>query len=57
MKNYVKPTYLAEIIKADDIILTSIINEGEATVGAVTGTKGTVNAAFDKLFNFKEEQK
>ncbi len=56
MKKYVKPTYLAEGIEANDIILTSptIINEGQATVGQVTGTKGTVEALFDMMFKFSE---
>ena len=55
MKNYVKPSYEAQGFEAEDIILTSIVNEGEATVGTVTGIKGTVNAVFNKLFNFKSE--
>ena len=55
MKSYVKPIYEAEIIVTEDIMLTSIISEGEATVGAVTGNKGTVEALFDKIFGFKGE--
>lgn len=56
MKKYVNPTYLKESIETNDIILTSptIINEGQATVGEVTGTKGTVEAAFDMMFKFSE---
>ena len=58
MKNYVKPTYLAEKIEACDVILTSeaaeIISEGTATVGQVTGAKGTVEALFDMIFKFSE---
>ena len=58
MKNYVKPAYLAEEIDASDIILTSvsteIISEGTATVGQVTGAKGTVEALFDMIFKFSE---
>lgn len=56
MKKYVKPTYLEEAIEAEDIMLTSpnVINEGQATVGEITGLKGTVEAVFDKLFKFSE---
>lgn len=58
MKNYVKPAYLAEEIDISDIILTSvsaeIINEGQATVGDITGAKGTVEALFDMIFKFSE---
>jgi hypothetical protein len=54
MKNYVKPTYSKETIMADDIVLTSIIDEGEATVGNITGIKGTVTALFDKIFGFND---
>ena len=54
MKNYVKPTYLAETLKADDIMLISIVNEGEGTVGNITGTKGAVAALFDKIFGFND---
>lgn len=58
MKNYVKPTYLAESMEACDIILTSanavIVSEGTATVGDITGAKGTVEALFDMIFKFSE---
>ena len=54
MKNYVKPSYEVQGFEAEDIMLTSIISEGEATVGAVTGNKGTVAALFDKIFGFND---
>ena len=54
MKSYVKPTYEGEGIVTEDIMLTSIISEGEGTVGNITGTKGAVAALFDKIFGFHD---
>ena len=52
MRAYIKPAYKVEEIAVDDIILTSsgIVNEGEATLGEITGTKGVVEALFDAIF-------
>ena len=49
MEKYTSPQYSMESIEASDIILGSIISQGEATVGDITGQKGTASFDFNEL--------
>ena len=52
MKKYIAPAYDMQAVETEDILLTSPIikDEGEATLGSVTGYKGSFSTDFNSLF-------
>ena len=52
MIKYVKPTYEAENIESNDVILASPVIElvGEGTLGNITGNKAQISMDYSALF-------
>lgn len=46
---YIKPTYANEVIETSDIVLTSIIGDGEAKLEATSSTSARVSASVQSV--------
>ena len=55
MEKYIKPSYAAETVEANDVILTSLAVTvvGEGTLGEITGAKGQVAMSYQDIFGNK----
>ena len=50
MKKYTKPSYTVEQIESKDIVLVSLQESGQATVGNITGDKVVFSNLFADIF-------
>ena len=49
MKKYIRPSCEIEKLETTDVIMASIQDAGEGTVGTVTGKKGVFESAFTDI--------
>lgn len=49
MKKYVTPTYKTEVVLTQDIVLASVQDAGQGTVGNITGDKAIFSNSFENL--------
>ena len=47
---YVKPLIEKEAVDVNDVILTSITDNGTSTLGTIEGEKGTTRFSFSDIF-------
>ena len=50
MKEYVRPSCEIEKLETIDVIMASIQDAGEGTLGTVTGEKGVFSSTFNSIF-------
>lgn len=50
MNRYVKPTYLVEEVEMTDVLLASLQEKGENTLGDITGDEGSFELNFNEIF-------